>query len=534
MAPIQIYISFARADKRFAEVLRDSLRDEFRHWPDAPSLFLSDADSERTQQFEERMEWLIEGSVGMIVVLSEAWLHSEWCRRELEIFARHRGAGAADRMVAVSKEKFDLRNFPAILRRASRYDCSEWTGEFEHSLRSRDPRFFELTERIAEHLQHLMASVALPEAQQASPSTAAISAAVEEVEPAENLVSLLPDDPGLADLLFQRIEFNRAEDANDKPSMFVSYRSVDPVLTRQYDTRKPDPWNDVVAIPELTKVARDTVDVTAFAPKSAHPDTPVLVQIFLHLTEQLERAQKIARGLDSRTKPRISTLQIDIPRGERVDVALTCKSLGIAQQTKNIRWSGEPSSCHFLLDIPGAVRQENHFVHVELFVGGLPVGELMFDLNVRERCDPADRKPQPQGKSSRRYRHAFLSYASADRVEVLRHAHLLNVLRTKFFQDLLSLEPGERWQRRLYEEIDRCDLFLLFWCEHAAKSDWVIREAEYALERQKASPKGLPHIRPIILHGPRVRAPGQLAELHFNDPIAAVIAGEEARRSSGG
>ena len=85
---------------------------------------------------------------------------------------------------------------------------------------------------------------------------------------------------------------------------------------------------------------------------------------------------------------------------------------------------------------------------------------------------------------------------------------------------MLSLEPGEAWEQRLYDEIDRCDLFLLFWSSNAAKSEWVERETEHAIARQRAT-EGSPEITPIIIEGPPPAKPipEQLRHMHFNDYV---------------
>jgi TIR domain-containing protein len=97
--------------------------------------------------------------------------------------------------------------------------------------------------------------------------------------------------------------------------------------------------------------------------------------------------------------------------------------------------------------------------------------------------------------------------------------------------DLLSLDPGQRWERQLYSEIDQCDLFLLFWSNEARNSKWVNLEIEYALERIKnhASPYSpRPEIQPIIIEGPPPPPPpDSLADRHFNDPFLYLIASIE-------
>jgi len=62
---------------------------------------------------------------------------------------------------------------------------------------------------------------------------------------------------------------------------------------------------------------------------------------------------------------------------------------------------------------------------------------------------------------------------------------------------------------------DRCDLFLLFWSQHAKDSTWVRREVEHALARQHGDELAPPEIRPVILE--RVKPWDELAHLHFDD-----------------
>ena len=99
---------------------------------------------------------------------------------------------------------------------------------------------------------------------------------------------------------------------------------------------------------------------------------------------------------------------------------------------------------------------------------------------------------------------------------------MLNVMKTKFFIDLLSLDPGDRWEKKLYETIPQCDLFLLFWSQAAKDSTWVNREVEYALNQQSKNQDREPDIVPVIL-GQNVSPPPSLAALHFNDRIQYLI-----------
>jgi len=107
---------------------------------------------------------------------------------------------------------------------------------------------------------------------------------------------------------------------------------------------------------------------------------------------------------------------------------------------------------------------------------------------------------------------------------VLKRVQMLKRLKVRCFQDVLDLEPGDRWEEELYRHIDRSDLFLLFWSRAAKGSAWVMREVKYALRRQGERAGGLPEVVPVVLEGPPIPAPPpELQHLHFNDQILSFL-----------
>ena len=116
------------------------------------------------------------------------------------------------------------------------------------------------------------------------------------------------------------------------------------------------------------------------------------------------------------------------------------------------------------------------------------------------------------------YKKAFISYASTDRNEVLNRVQMLSLLHINFFQDLLSLEPGQRWEQEIYHHIDESDVFFLFWSSAAKASRWVMDEVSYAMSRKNGDDSNPPAIIPVIIEGPPpVTPPEELSHLHFND-----------------
>jgi hypothetical protein len=88
----------------------------------------------------------------------------------------------------------------------------------------------------------------------------------------------------------------------------------------------------------------------------------------------------------------------------------------------------------------------------------VPLGSILFKVRIVDQhvprtglmplfSGPFGGSLLPAGETARRYRKAFISYASPDRGEVLKRVQMLRLARIRYFQDVLRLEPGDRWQR---------------------------------------------------------------------------------------
>jgi hypothetical protein len=274
------------------------------------------------------------------------------------------------------------------------------------------------------------------------------------------------------------------------------------------------------------------VDLSAFSPETGCAGEGVLVQVFLHKPPHAATAAAFAHEADPQSRRRgVATLETEIAVGQKVEIRLDAPGLNVDDAIQRVVWRGEPRACQFLVTFPADASGRAYPVRVRVIVASVPVGKLMFQLRGVAPEQAADATVGLRGEKAQRFRQAFLSYASADRVEVLKGAQYLRAAGIGFFQDLLSLEAGEHWAPRIYQEIDRCDLFLLCWSSHASRSEWVIKEAEYALSRHNASGEELPEIIPMLLEGPPVPPPPQsLKDIHFNDPLRYVIFAEEQSR----
>ncbi len=273
-------------------------------------------------------------------------------------------------------------------------------------------------------------------------------------------------------------------------------------------------------------VEADAVDVSVFAPARAKPQSGIMVQVLLHHGDDLDDATARATAVDETARLRgTATLDILVLRGARAIVMLTDPGLEIAQPVLPIVWRGKTGVANFV----ARIRAESNvdlFPAVVVTIDGAPVGEIRFKLSVRKNVAEAERNSR-MAPAPKRYSRVFFSYSSADRGKVLEISQAYRLAGIDFFQDILSLEPGQRWENGLYQEIDRCDLFLLFWSQNASASDWVAKEARYALERRSRSGDRTPDVVPLVLEGPPAPTPPEfLQHLHFDDWMRLAIAAQ--------
>lgn len=271
---------------------------------------------------------------------------------------------------------------------------------------------------------------------------------------------------------------------------------------------------------------------SVFAPSRMRARATALIQVFLHTPTDAGRAATLATAVDpARGRQITQDLSLPLRKGDKVRVDYDCAGLNVLRATDRsqiISWTGQPRSVNFEVLAPFTFFGRTHRPVINFtLLGGAPVslGHIQFVIDVGLRVARVEAHFTGE---ARRHGRAFLSYAAEDRTEVLKRAQAFRAAGVEIFQDILELEPGERWERRLYEEIDQADVFYLFWSASARRSKWVRKEARQALKRQQVSAGGAPRIVPIALESPPPPPPRFLRHMHFGDSIGALIPGQAA------
>lgn len=79
----------------------------------------------------------------------------------------------------------------------------------------------------------------------------------------------------------------------------------------------------------------------------------------------------------------------------------------------------------------------------------------------------------------------FVSYSHADASLVAPVVKLLRVNKSLVFQDTDDIQPGKRWRSEIAKALAESHLVVVFWCDHASRSNEVSKEWKSAIEQEK-------------------------------------------------
>jgi hypothetical protein len=271
-------------------------------------------------------------------------------------------------------------------------------------------------------------------------------------------------------------------------------------------------------------VPADQVIFTITSPAVVHPGISFVLDVWAHLERQ--RDEVIRRAREAHRDGEIQTRSkgpLHVSRGTVLSVRLKVEGLTIADAEDTILWEGQIGNATFLVTVPQDATTGTRGGLATIHIEGFQIARIYFVLQVANVSLQVDRLPARE----ERHRKAFVSYASADRDEVLPRLQGIQkaLPALDIFLDVLSLRSGQYWEQELWKVIPPNDVFYLFWSANAQKSEWVEKEWRCALQA-----RGLDFIDPVPLVSPEeIPPPPELAEKHFNDWVLAFM----RRRESG-
>lgn len=279
-----------------------------------------------------------------------------------------------------------------------------------------------------------------------------------------------------------------------------------------------------VNIADLKAAITDSVSCAIYSSPQWEGGIAELVQVWVYPKEDLSSVETEALVVDATARRlRAEVLGVDLSRGTRLSIALSLDPpCEISPPLATATWRGEAISISFAVKSLPVKRQIRALgtVEIRLDRSAAPIGVMHFRIELVPPGTRTESLARPVGETARLTESVFVSYASEDRAEVLRRVQGLKALGIPFFQDILSLSPGQRWAQELWRYIDQSDVFLLCWSNAARRSEWVRKEYLRANAVQGKSRDKRPHMTVLPLEGPPPPDPPvELAHLHFSDDL---------------
>ncbi|MCJ7618452.1 MAG: toll/interleukin-1 receptor domain-containing protein, partial [Desulfobacterales bacterium] len=198
-----------------------------------------------------------------------------------------------------------------------------------------------------------------------------------------------------------------------------------------------------------------------------------------------------------------------------VTVKLSGRYLKVNPSENDFMWNGERNMVNFMVKVLDDVPDAWTVLLYEVFIDGIRVAFIPLDLEItsnikfNKRNIVAIESPHT----------AFASYASQDRLRVLdRVASVRISAGFDIFMDCLSIHPGEERKKRLESEIEKRDLFMLFWSKNAKKSRSVTWEWKTAIVKKEEKAIQLHHLQTET----EASLPKQLKRFYVEDLLMIV------------
>ena len=258
----------------------------------------------------------------------------------------------------------------------------------------------------------------------------------------------------------------------------------------------------------------DQVRFSALAPRSVERDAYFMTQIFMYQEQFRQVVEDAIAQADTPLQEKSSGFQ-QVRENARIKIRLSSPDVAIEDPENVQTWVGGYLSFDYAIFLPEDYGKKQILLKADVYFDDVPATKLMLTVKVDAGANA------PVEVRRRDILSAFVSYASQDRGRVASLIQGMSKARPDLdiFFDVNSLTSGQKWEERLYREIDARDILFLCWSQNARTSPWVEREWRYALQT-----KGVDAIEPIPLEQPDLCPPPQeLSCKHFNDTLLYII-----------
>ena len=255
----------------------------------------------------------------------------------------------------------------------------------------------------------------------------------------------------------------------------------------------------------------DRPRITTLYPPLLGPGQSRPLVLYIYTAEMRSVVEReIENVRDDKTDTASANFSKVIPEGCPIQVCLSSDVLRVSPSKIEFNWHDPLNKFEFtIVATDNAHIDTQATLDVEVCADDLPIASLRLSILVTSEAEGGI----PAQQTANWFQDVFASYAR-ENLAIVRHLkERYEALGVRMKIDLDELRTGEAWEPRLYELINDCDLFQLFWSKNAKKSKFVEREWRHALATDKA--RHGPFIRPVYWENPMPPPAQELAHMNF-------------------
>lgn len=268
---------------------------------------------------------------------------------------------------------------------------------------------------------------------------------------------------------------------------------------------------------------------TAYFPRQVAAKTEYGFYVYAHLPDALISAdvEQFEVELGGHVpKPKVAQETAKVTEGAMLTVMMQCEALKFNQVGAMQQWRTPFVRFDFAFTAEDeALIDEVVEGQVAILLGMIEIASIDFKILVTEpnpiaslTAKPMNPRNAPTFEASeptRVYQQIFVSYSRKDSIVAESYRRAQMMAGNTVFMDTHSIRAGEDWEAALKRFIDDADVFQLFWSEHAAQSEHVRFEWDYALKHRCPDTRCVKFIRPAYWQKPLPNVPEELSHLHF-------------------
>lgn len=252
------------------------------------------------------------------------------------------------------------------------------------------------------------------------------------------------------------------------------FGSVFKSIVNRFRKSKPMRGNDS----KTDTTIRTDINACVYAPAEVRPRKSFIIRVYMYRHEELNLVDAKIKDIDPRAvKKEYKPLDLPVKEGDKLTIQLNLsEGVRCVDTLKSIIWHNHYTDCSFMAKLINE-NQDSIEGTVRVFINDVPAGEMLFTVDVVD-SEPKELYTKVE---SRRFSKIFISYAHQDENQVRGIAEGCRMLGTDYFFDRHSLHAGDVFKEKIFDYINKADLFVLCWSRNAAASEWVQIEREHAL-----------------------------------------------------